>query len=42
MGSKNGVNLGRIIGKVIQGVILVGTVILVPKAKKKWYERKKS
>jgi hypothetical protein len=42
MGTKNEVKLGRIIGKVIQTVILVGTAILAPKAKKKWYERKKS
>jgi hypothetical protein len=41
MGKKNEVNLGRIIGRVIQGVIAIGTVILVPKARKKWYERKK-
>lgn len=42
MSKKSDVNLGRIIGKAIQGILLIGTAILVPKAKKKWNERKKS
>jgi hypothetical protein len=42
MGKKNDVNLGRIIGKVIQGVVVVGGLILTPIFKKKWDGRKKS
>jgi hypothetical protein len=43
MGKKGEVNIGRWIGKAVQGLIVTGGVLLGRKAKKeKWFKKKKS